>query len=138
MALRSAAPRAPLVRRALIGLAMIGLAGCTTAPAPPPSPSYLVFFTPFSADLDDAAKAVIADAGRAAVAAPRRRVIVAGYADNQGAPDTNKTLSALRAQVVADGLAGQGVARPRIVLQPKGPQAGDPGVESRRVSIELD
>lgn len=138
MTLHSAASRSTVARRALIAIALMGMAGCTSGPIGPQVPAYIVFFTPFSADLDDAAKAVIVDAGRAAVTAPNRRVVVAGYSDSQGATDTNKTLSQLRAQIVADGLVEQGVSRSRISLEPKGPQAGDPGVESRRVAIEIN
>ncbi len=103
------------------------------------APAYVVFFTPFSADLDDGAKSVIADASQAAQARPGRRVVVAGYADpTNGTAATNQTLTRLRAQIVADGLVADGVARDRIVLRPKGSLGGDPGVESRRVMIELN
>lgn len=131
--------RLPFARRAALVALMIGsVAACTTPPSiSPQSPAYVVFFTPFSADLDNGALSVITDASRAAQAAPSRRVIVAGYADRIGTPDTNQTLTKLRAQVVADALAAKGVDRQRIVLQPKGSVGGDPGVESRRVTIEV-
>jgi OOP family OmpA-OmpF porin len=121
----------------VFGFVLVGLAACTTVPAEPLGPTYVVFFTPFSADLDDAASGVIADAGRAAQAPPGHRVVVAGYADRLGSADTNQTLSKLRAQVVADGLAARGVNRGRITLRPKGSVGGDPGVESRRVEIDI-
>ena len=117
---------------------LLGVAACApTVAVTPQSPAYVVFFTPFSADLDDGAKSVIADASQAAQAASSRRVVVAGYADRLGTPDTNQTLTKLRAQVVADRLVANGVDRRRIVLQPKGSVGGDPGVESRRVMIEF-
>ena len=128
-----AAPR----RLAVFGLLLAGLAACATTPAEPLGPTYVVFFTPFSADLDDAASGVIADAGRAAQAMPGHRVVVAGYADRLGSADANQTLSKLRAQVVADRLAADGVERGRIVLRAKGSVGGDPGVESRRVGIDI-
>ena len=114
-----------------------GLAACTAAPAEPLGPTYVIFFTPFSAELDDAALGVIADAGRAAQEAPGHRVVVAGYADRIGSTAANQTLSKLRAQVVADKLAADGVDRGRIRLRPKGSVGGDPGVESRRVAIDI-
>jgi outer membrane protein OmpA-like peptidoglycan-associated protein len=115
------------------------MAACSPLPPiTPDAPAYVVFFTPFSADLDDGARSVLVDASRAAQAAPGRRVVVSGYADRIGAPATNQTLTKLRAQIVADGLVADGVARDRIALRPKGAIGGDPGVESRRVMIELN
>ncbi len=132
------APRLPPLRRfAVLGLVLAGIAACTAMPAEPQGPAYIVFFTPFSADLDDGAMGVIAEAGSAAQAAPGHRIVVAGYADRAGSTDANQTLSKLRAQVVADGLMAKGVDRGRIVLRPKGSVGGDPGVESRRVAIEI-
>jgi len=124
---------------ALSGFLLGGLAACAPmAPVTPDAPAYVVFFTPFSANLDDGAKGVITDASQAAQARPGRRVVVAGYADRIGTGDTGQTLTRLRAQVVADGLVAKGVDRGRIVLQPKGSVGGDPGVESRRVMIEFN
>jgi len=137
-----AAPRPLSVRRAtLFGLLLGGVAACAPmAPVTPDAPAYVVFFTPFSADLDDGAKGVITDASQAAQARPGRRVVVAGYADRRvsSTPDTDQTLTKLRAQVVADGLVAKGVDRGRVVLRPKGSVGGDPGVESRRVMIEFN
>lgn len=128
----------PVPRRlAALACSLALLAACATAPAEHPGPTYVIFFTPFSADLDDGGTAVLADAGRAAQAAPGHRVVVAGYADRLGSDAANQTLSKLRAQVVADGLASRGVDRGRITLRPKGSVGGDPGVESRRVEIDI-
>ncbi len=138
---RTTALRSPIVfRAALFGAVLGGMAACAPAaqPVTPETPAYVVFFTPFSADLDDGAKSVITEASQAAQSMPGRRVIVAGYADRIGAAATNQTLTKLRAQIVADGLVNKGVDRGRIVLQPKGSVGGDPGVESRRVMIELN
>jgi outer membrane protein OmpA-like peptidoglycan-associated protein len=52
-------------------------------------------------------------------------------------PETNVTLSRLRAQNVADELVADGVDRARIILRPRGQVAGDQGLESRRVEIQL-
>lgn len=134
------APRLAMLRRfAVLGIVLAGITACTAAPAEPLEPSYVVFFTPFSADLDDGAKGVIADASRAAQTVSGHRIIVAGYADRAagGSAAVNQNLSKLRTQVVADGLVANGVDRGRIVLRPKGSVGGDPGVESRRVAIEI-
>lgn len=127
----------PTRRLAVLGFLLAGLAACTTALPEHLGPTYVVFFTPFSADLDDAALGVIADAGRAAQGAPGHRVVVAGYADRVGSTAANQTLSKLRVQVVADRLAAGNVDRGRIALRPKGSVGGDPGVESRRVEIDI-
>lgn len=136
--IRPTTARSPVPRSfAVLGLLLAGLAACTAAPAEPLGPTYVVFFTPFSADLDDAASGVIADASRVAQSAPGRRVVVAGYADRVGSTGANQTLSKLRAQVVADKLTTDGVSRGRITLRPRGSVGGDPGVESRRVEIDI-
>ena len=123
-----------LIGAALSGAVLFGTAACTLAPVDSP-PASVVFFTAFSADLDDGAKGVIADAAETARASPTVRVVVQGYADAIGTPTSNMTLSLLRAQVVADGLVAKGVDRARITLRPRGSAQSDPGIESRRVDI---
>ncbi len=129
------------MRRSFAGLSRcvvlggVVLAGC--APRAASGDGYVVFFTPWSAQLDDPAMSVVASAAAAAQAAPGRPVLVEGYADSIGSAQANMSMSATRAQVVADGLAADGVARSRIVLRPRGQTAGDPGIESRRVVIEI-
>ncbi|HEY0206439.1 MAG TPA: OmpA family protein [Acetobacteraceae bacterium] len=103
----------------------------------PPGPSFLVFYTPFSANIDTEALRIVGEAAKAAKADPARAVFVLGYADQAGSTEANRTLTRLRAQVVRDTLVADGVPADRIILQPKGAQGGDPGVESRRVEIEL-
>jgi len=125
-------------RRFVVFGALVGVAACTTGPIGPQVPAYVIFFTPFSANLEGPALTVIDDAARAAVTAPGRRVTVIGYADRVGTPESNVTLSKLRAQVVADGLAAKGVTRDRIVLSPRGSVGNEPGLESRRVAIEFN
>lgn len=124
-------------RIAVLGLAA-ALAACAPAASPPaPAPARIVFFTPWSADLDAPAQAVVADAARAAQAAPASKVLVEGYASPVGSQQANLTLSTLRAQHVADGLVQAGVARGRLTLRPRGATPGDQDVESRRVVIEI-
>jgi len=125
-------------RTAVLGLAMVGIAGCApTFESVPGTPARVIFFTPWSANLDIPAQAIVADAARAAQAAPGRPVLVEGYASPLGSPQENLTLSKLRAQHVADGLVQAGVARDRLVLRPRGATSGNQDVESRRVVIEI-
>ncbi len=126
----------PLRRTALLGALLLGLASCA-APMRETTPSYVVFFTAFSADLDEPARQVITRAAQAAQASGDRVVRVEGYADSIGSTEANRILTQLRAQVVADGLAERGIPRSRIVLRPRGAQGGDPGIESRRVDINI-
>ena len=121
---------------AALGLALAG-AACAPMQGGPPGPSFLVFYTPFSANLDTEASRIVGEAAKAALAEPSRRVYVLGYADRVGSTESNRTLTRLRAEVVRDTLVTDGVPSGRITLQPKGAQGGDPGVESRRVEIEL-
>ena len=129
----TARPLFALSRRLLCAAVMLGAAGCMTPVDAPPVA--VVFFTPFSADLDQEAKSVITEVAKDARANPSRTIVVKGYADSIGTPAANRTLSQLRAQVVADGLVSQGVSAGSIVQRPRGPTAADPGIESRRVEI---
>ena len=129
--------RARILGRAA-GMALaLAASACAPMSAGAPGPDFLVFYTPFSANLDGDATRIVAEAAQAALAEPARRIFVIGYADNLGSPEANRTLTRLRAQVVRDTLAADGVPVSRIVLQPRGARGGDPGVESRRVEIEL-
>ena len=111
---------------------MAGLAGC--GPRPEPVPSYVLFFTAFSSQLDPEALQVVKDAATAARAQGNTPVLVEGYANAVGDLQDNKTLTVLRAQRVADQLVADGVSRARISMQPQ-PLQGEPGVVSRRVEI---
>ena len=121
--------------RAVAAVAVCATAGC--AQYGPQVPTYVVFFTPDSTSLDAPANSVIADAATAAATVPGRKVYVAGYADARGTPQALHDLTLRRAQAVAAGLTAKGVASSRIVLEPKGHDGGDPGIESRRVEIEF-
>jgi len=121
---------------AALGMALAA-AACMPMRGGPPGPSFLVFYTPFSANIDTETSRIITEAANAAKAEPTRVVFVLSYADKLGSTETSRTLTRLRAQVVRDTLVADGIASERIVLQPKGAQGGDPGVESRRVEIEL-
>ena len=121
--------------RAAAAAAVCATAGC--AQYGPQVPTYVVFFTPDSISLDDPAYGVIADAAVAAATVPRNKIYVAGYADARGTPKALHDLTLRRAQAVAAGLTAKGVDSSRIVLEAKGHEGGDPGIESRRVEIEF-
>jgi outer membrane protein OmpA-like peptidoglycan-associated protein len=100
------------------------------------SPAYVVFFQEWSAALDDSAQGVIGNAAAWAKAHPDTIVQVVGSADPTGSRAANILLSELRAQVVVDQLATDGVDTQRIA------QTGTGSVkftmtsqESRRVAI---
>ena len=78
-----------------------------------------------------------AQAAQAAKAAPGSAVRVIGYTDSVGIPQDDVILSQHRAQRVADALVADGVDPGRISRQGRGQTHEDPGVESRRVEIEI-
>ena len=125
------------MRRRII-LASLGLlAGCGMSGAS--GQRYVVFFTPWSAEIDDEAGGAIAGAADVARKSPAGRVRVTGFADPEGSPQANRDLSALRAQVVVDALIKGGVAAERIDRR----AAGSVGytmnsVESRRVEVTVE
>ena len=121
--------------RVAAAIAVCATAGC--AQYGPQVPTYVVFFTPDSTSLDAPANGVIADAAVAAATVPRNKIYVAGYADAKGTPKALHDLTLRRAEAVAAGLTAQGVDSSRIVLEAKGHEGGDPGIESRRVEIEF-
>lgn len=123
-------------RRGLFGVALL-LAAVGCAPKLDLPPASVVFFNAWSSELDGPAQGVIAEFARDAKLAPGRPVLVRGFADRIGSDQANRVLSQLRAQVVADGLVAQGVSATRIVQVARGATQADPGIESRRVDIEL-
>jgi outer membrane protein OmpA-like peptidoglycan-associated protein len=102
------------------------------------SPTYVVYFQEWSAALDGSAQAVITKAAGWAKAHPDTTVQVVGSADPTGSRAANILLSELRAQVVVDQLATDGVEAQRIA------QTGTGSIkfalnsqESRRVAISF-
>lgn len=129
-------PTCPALRRSLLlGALVLGAAGCTRAVDAPPKS--VVFFTNRSTALDAAANGSIDEFAHDAQSAPRRPVLVEGYADPTTSPEENRRLSLARTQAVADALVARGIDRSRISLQPRPPNGTDPGVDSRRVELEL-
>ena len=99
---------------------------------------FVVFYAGGSTTLDATASATIARAARGAERARSFGVVVAGYADDPGAAEANQIQSRIRAQLVADALVRDGVARDRVTLMPRRALGGDPALESRRVDIRID
>jgi len=116
----------------------------TAAPAAIAAPAdYPVFFQPWSAAIDSNAGSTIAIAAKAAQANPSAPVIVTGSADTVGSEAANQDLALTRAQVVADALTADGVAKSRIAVVSAG-EVSSPGSApgsfaqfSRRVLIQI-
>ena len=135
MPTRPALRRPLLLSAPLLAILLLGSAGCTRAVDAPPKS--VVFFTARSTVLDAAANGAIDEFAHDAQSAPRRPILVEGYADPTTSPDDNRKISLARTQAVADALVARGIDRSRISLNPRPPGGTDPGVDSRRVELEL-
>ncbi|HVC60888.1 MAG TPA: OmpA family protein [Acetobacteraceae bacterium] len=106
--------------------------------AEPPARTFVVFFQEWSARLDNAALAVIGQAGAYAKAHPGVAVHVEGFADPTGSRKANALLTDLRAQVVMDRLQADGVPVPRMRGRGRGSvHFALSSQQSRRVEISL-
>jgi outer membrane protein OmpA-like peptidoglycan-associated protein len=120
---------------------MLTLSACAATPhqtssASAPGQTFLVFFQPWSAGLDQTAQDTISMAARAAQSYPGRPVDVAGFADPTGSAQANVDMSRTRTQVVIDQLTADGVDRARIHRTVHGPTDYTlNSLESRRVDI---
>jgi len=100
------------------------------------SPTYVVYFQEWSAAFDNPALSVIAEAAGWAKTHPDMIVQVVGSADPTGSRAANILLSELRAQVVVDQLAADGVNSQRIAQTGQGSvQFALTAQESRRVTV---
>ena len=98
-------------------------------------PDYAVYFTQWSAMLDAEALAVINAAALQAKQNPDVPVLLVEYLDPQG-PQAMTDLSRLRAQLIEDRLAENGVDRPRITRETRNvSEVPGMGQESQRVDI---
>ncbi len=122
------------MHRWLLTALVLALGACAVFEGP--SARYVVFYTEFSAKLDDSAHAVVAAAAAFANRHPEQPVVVSGFADPVGSVEANRDLSRTRAQVVADDMvaSGVGVGRIRVLARGEVPFAGS-SQESRRVGI---
>lgn len=124
-------------RLCLLGVLCL-LAAPLPASAAPPARNFVVFFQQWSAAIGPSARTVIARAAAWAKAHPAAPVTVTGAADRTGARRANQLLSDLRAQVVADRLAQEGVAAGRIRQRALGAVGVDPKSQmSRRAIISI-
>lgn len=111
------------------------LSGCA---GPAPAATFIVFFDEWSASPPAEAREVLDRAAAAARAQPGAPIALVGFADPEGAPAANRTLSRQRADNVADALAQRGIDPRRFVRSARG--ATEPTlamVESRRVEIRV-
>lgn len=125
------------MRRLLLS-AVLTAATVAAAHAADPARHVVVFFQSWSAKLDDPALQSLRNAADWAKRHPDQSLVVIGYASTVGSAAANKDLSRLRAQIVADTLAADGVPPDRIRRQSKGAvdYAMDP-LEARRVEVSL-
>lgn len=123
-------------RGIIVAGALLLVAGCMSRAIDAP-PASVVFFTNQSTDLDANARGVIAEVVADAKARPMARITVRGFADTSVATPAIATLGQRRADAATEALVAQGVARNRITQVPRGGAQADPGIESRRVDIEL-
>ncbi|MBU8545965.1 MULTISPECIES: OmpA family protein [Roseomonadaceae] len=123
---------------ALAGLLpAVTLAACAADPRElVGQPPRVVFFEADSAELDEPALAILADAARLARRHPEVPVQVRGFAGPAGGAAFNRELSERRAEHVAAEMVKRGVARSRINVVGRGPVPFDAvPIESRRVEI---
>ncbi len=91
--------------------------------APPPPPSVVTLdsmslFNSGKAHLKDGSTRVMVDALEMIKAHPDKRILVAGYTDNVGDPDSNLKLSTARAVAVRDWLIGaSGISSTQFAIQ---------------------
>ena len=123
-------------------LGILFLLLCVTAgsvrAADPPGQKFVVFFQDWSAALDDSAQSVIANAADWVKSHPGNVAHVNGFADLTGSKQANILLSDLRAQVVVDQLATDGVDPKRVQQRGHGSvKFALSSQESRRVEISI-
>jgi outer membrane protein OmpA-like peptidoglycan-associated protein len=123
----------------LCGLIALGFLVGITNPVNAEPKQAFVFFSEWSAVIDQDAENAIQHAANLAKASTSHKVTVRGYADTTGSAAANKLLSELRAQVVSDQLIEDGVPPAAISQDAMGetPAPADSLQESRRVSISI-
>jgi outer membrane protein OmpA-like peptidoglycan-associated protein len=126
-------------RSVLVGLAIaVGASLAACASLEGTSNRYVVFYQPWSAQLDNSAKGVVDIAAGFALRHPNLPVTVSGYADPVGSRQANMDISRTRARVVSDELVAMGVAPSRIQRVANGGTDLDDSLQaSRRVEIDV-
>ena len=98
----------------------------------------VIFFTEWSAQVDQVAGASINEAAKLANQRGAGTIVVTGFADNTGTAKATALLSSTRAQVVVDRLVADGVPQRRIRVNSKGGTGFvQSSVESHRVTIDI-
>jgi outer membrane protein OmpA-like peptidoglycan-associated protein len=121
------------MRKLVIGLLLL-VAAC--ANQHPGTHRQLVYFTEWSAKLDETAQAAVTASADFVKQHPAGVISVIGYADPEGSSQANLDLSRARAQMVVDALIAAGVPAERIRRDAKGETAYvQNSLESRRVEI---
>ena len=125
------------MRRLSVIALLLAAAGCANLMAPDPNARrFVVFFQPWSADIDGPALQAIQAAADDPKAKGGQRLLVIGYADPTGSAKANEYLSEARAQQVADQLVADGVPAANIIIQGAGETSyALSSQESRRVEI---
>ena len=110
----------------------------TAAVAADRPPLFLIFFKPWSAELDAGNQKMIAAAVTKAKSIPQSHVTVLGYADMEGSSKANLDLTKNRVDAVKRFLVRDGFPEDRISVMPFGSvkPIGD-SQESRRVEITI-
>jgi len=122
--------------RAVILVGLLALAAC--AQAGPSDHVFAVFFNEDSAALDAPAKDIVGRAAAVSKQFPAIPVGVAGYADRNGTPAATVALLKARADAVFNLLVADGVPAASIHRTAVGsPPNSNPGIESRRVEIDI-
>jgi outer membrane protein OmpA-like peptidoglycan-associated protein len=119
---------------AAVSLLVSATAGCSRAAD---APAGVVYFTEWSALLDDAARGTIQQAATL-INKGSAPVTITGYADVTGSTEANRLVSTLRAQMVIDQLVADGVPATRLRRADRGATPDIGGLnESRRVLISI-
>ena len=119
-----------------LGLAFAALLAPTVTIAAPATT--VVFFSEWSARIDEAARRAIEAAAERAKQDGAKELTVTGYADTTGSKEANALLSATRAQVVTDQLVADGVPARQIQQAAKcATDFVETSLESRRVVISI-
>ncbi len=123
--------------RAAVLAGLLALGAC--AGETPPEHVFAVFFANFATQLDTQGQSVVARAAAAANRFPNLPVTVTGYADpSDTTPAGVHRLAEARVGLVTAMLTADGVPASRIIRRPIGvPPNSHPGVESRRVEIDI-
>lgn len=123
-------------RRLLTMGALIAAVLALTAPAARAAEKFIVFFPPWSAELDPAAEDVVAAAIAYAKQHAAMQVEITGLASTDGPEKANLYLSLVRALRISEAMAAGGIAPAR--LRPVGEgevKAVGTAEEARRVEI---